>query len=101
MADIRIKREDRQDGTGRYVAMVDGHEAEMTFSMAKRRGKAVMIVDHTGVPKALAGKGVGLALVKHAVEDARAENFRIVPLCWFTKMMIDRHKDWRDVLAET
>jgi uncharacterized protein len=92
---IAITRE-----TGRYVAMVDGLESELVFTRAKRGDQAVMIVDHTGVPEELSGRGVGLALVARAVEDARAEGFRIVPHCSFVRVMLARHKEWRDVLAD-
>jgi predicted GNAT family acetyltransferase len=95
---IAIEREETAV-SGRYVAVVDGLESEMTFTRAKRRGQNLMIIDHTGVPKALSGRGVGLALVRRAVEDARKEKFRIVPLCGFVKVMIARRKDWQDVLA--
>lgn len=99
MAGVDITREEGEDGQGRYVATLDGIESEMTFSRARRKGQNVMIIDHTGVPKALSGKGVGLALVKRAVEDACAEKFRIVPLGSFVKLMLERHADWRDVVA--
>mgnify|MGYP003549192691 CR=1 FL=1 len=98
MADITVTREEAEAG-GRYVAIVDRLESEMTFARAKRAGKNVMIINHTGVPSALAGRGVGLALLARAVEDARAEKFRIVPNCSFTRVMLQRHKEWQDVLA--
>jgi predicted GNAT family acetyltransferase len=96
--DIPITREGGADG--RYVAIVDGLESEMTFRRAKRGKADLMIVDHTGVPKALAGRGVGLALIGRAVEDARADGFRLVPHCSFVRVMLQRHKDWQDVLAD-
>ena len=37
-------------------------------------------------------------LEARAVEDARAERFRIVPHCSFVRVMLQRHKDWQDVL---
>ncbi len=95
MTDITITLEDRPTG-GRYVAIVNGHEAEMTFSKA---GTSKIIIDHTGVPKELAGMGVGVALVKRAVEDARRNGVRIIPLCPFAKAQIEKHKEWQDVLA--
>jgi len=98
MADIPVTREDSQTG-GRYVAVVDRLESEMTYTWAKSKGRKVMVADHTGVPSALSGRGVGLALVKRAVEDARAEGFRILPHCSFVRVMLARHKDWQDVLA--
>ncbi len=83
---------------GRYGARLDGVEAEMTYSLA---GGHTMIIDHTGVPDALRGRGVGQALVRRAVEDARREKRRIVPLCPFAKAQIARHAEWQDVLERS
>lgn len=94
MADHDIHREDAPTN-GRYVTVVNGHEAEMTFSKA---GATRIIIDHTEVPKALAGLGVGVALVRRAVEDARAAGIKIIPLCPFAKAQIDKHPEWQDVL---
>lgn len=80
---------------GRHYAIVDGHEAEITFSRASPK---LIIVDHTGVPDALRGKGVGQALAAHAVEAARAGGWRIMPLCPFFRAQAMRHKDWHDVV---
>lgn len=80
---------------GRYVAVVDGHEAEMTFS---RASAALVIIDHTGVPDALRGKGVGQALALHAVAAAREGGWRIMALCPFFKAEAKRHEEWRDVV---
>ena len=90
-----IRKEDGETG-GRYVTVVDGHEAEMTYSKA---GASRIIIDHTGVPKALGGRGVGVALVQRAVEDARAAGLKIIPLCPFAKAQIEKHKEWQDILA--
>jgi predicted GNAT family acetyltransferase len=89
-----IRNENNASG-GRYVATVEGHEAEMTFS---RASPTLIIVDHTGVPDALRGKGVGQALALHAVEDARRGGWKIIPLCPFFKAQSLRHKEWHDVV---
>jgi predicted GNAT family acetyltransferase len=68
----------------------------MTFS---RASATLIIIDHTAVPDALRGRGVGQALVERAVLDARREGFRIFPLCPFAKSQFERHPDWRDVLS--
>jgi uncharacterized protein len=88
----------REDGTsrGRWVVDVDGHAAEMTYS---RVSPTLVIIDHTAVPDALRGRGVGQQLVLRAVEDARREGFRIIPLCPFAKSQFERHPEWRDVLS--
>jgi len=96
---IDITLEDSETG-GRYVhrgADGTGPEAEMTFSKA---GARMIIIDHTGVPDAYKGQGVGLALVEGAVADARAEGKTIVPLCPFAAAMFRKHPDWSDVLEQ-
>lgn len=93
---IEVRRE--QAATkGRYVVVIDGHEAEMTYS---RAGEGLIIIDHTSVPDALRGRSVGQALVKRAVEDARAEGKKILPLCPFAKAQIGKHVEWQDVLQK-
>lgn len=91
-----MKIESREDGAhGRYSATVEGHEAEMTYSRTSPR---LVIIDHTGVPDALRGRGVGQALALHAVEQARAGGWKILPLCPFFKAQAMRHADWSDVV---
>lgn len=87
----------REDGAskGRYRMVVDGVEAEMTYS---RAGTGLIIIDHTDVPAALRGRKVGERLVRRAVEDARRDGIAILPLCPFAKAQIDRHPEWQDVL---
>jgi uncharacterized protein len=91
---MNIVRTDLPTG-GRYHVIVDGHEAEMTYS---RASASLIIIDHTGVPDALRGRGVGQALAQHAVDDARAGGWKIIPLCPFFKAQAGRHPDWRDVV---
>ncbi|QTK80667.1 Acetyltransferase [Agrobacterium tumefaciens] len=80
---------------GEYLATVDGHTAEMTYS---RTSPTLVIIDHTGVPDALRGKGVGQALAAHAIDEARKGGWKIIPLCPFFKAQTLRHADWADVI---
>ena len=81
---------------GRYVATVEGNEAEISYSRASPR---LIIVDHTGVPDALRGKGVGQALALHTIEEARRGGWKIMPLCPFFRAQVERHPEWRDVIS--
>jgi predicted GNAT family acetyltransferase len=67
----------------------------MTYS---RAGATTIIIDHTGVPDALRGRGLGQMLVERGVQDARREGRKIIPLCPYAKAQIERHPEWLDVL---
>ena len=94
-AELPIEFEDN-GAKGRYVVRgPDGAEAEMTFTKV---GESRIIIDHTGVPDAFRGQGIGAKLVTRAVEDARAAGRTILPLCPFAAAQFKRHPEWADVL---
>lgn len=95
MAEFDIARE-VTGAKGRYVIRQDGAEAELTYSIAS---PTLVIADHTGVPDAFRGTGAGAALVARLVADARAEGFRIMPLCPFVNAQRKRHPEWADAFA--
>ena len=84
-------------GAGRYTARVTGFddEAEMTF---QKPTEAIMIVDHTRVPKAIGGRGIATELVRHSVEDAREKGITIIPHCSFVRAQATKHPEWSDVI---
>ena len=93
---VEISREDSAT-KGRYVARVPGYPdaGELTFS---KLGSNTVIADHTGVPESLRGQGIALALVERLVADARAQGFKIVPLCPYIRAQLPRHPEWADVM---
>jgi predicted GNAT family acetyltransferase len=93
--DIELKE---AESKGRYfVRGPGGAVAEMTFSKA---GATMIIIDHTDVPDAFRGQGVGARLVERVVTDARASGKTIVPLCPFANAQFRRHPEWADVLKK-
>lgn len=70
--------------------------AEMTYTVAGSR----VIIDHTTVDDALRGTGAGKKLVEAAVQWARAENVKIIPLCPFAKSVFDKTPAYSDVLSD-
>ena len=95
MSEIEITLEET-GSKGRYLHRADdGAVAEMTFSKA---GEHLLIIDHTEVPDAFRGQGVGVLLVARAVEDARLSGKKIMPLCPFAAAQFRRHPEWADVL---
>lgn len=97
MADIKIERVE-QDGKGRYVGRIEGieGEAEITFT---RRGPKLISADHTGAPASMKETGAALALVNYMIADARANDFKIIPICPFVKAQYRKHPDWVDVMT--
>jgi predicted GNAT family acetyltransferase len=80
--------------SGRFSTRLDGHEAELIY----RRQEGRLLIDHTGVPEAIGGRGVAGTLVKAALDYARAEGLRVVPLCSYSAEYVQRHPEYADLV---
>lgn len=81
---------------GYFEAIEDEKEAgKMTYTWA---GDSKFIIDHTEVNEEFNGQGVGKKLVMAAVEYARTNNLKIIPLCPFAKSVFDKVEEIHDVL---
>ena len=89
-------RRETHGSKGRYVLRRDGAEAELTYAITS---PTLVIADHTMVPDAFRGTGAGLALVTQLVADARAEGFKIMPLCPFVNAQRKKHPEWADAFS--
>ena len=95
---ITIKR-DKIDGTHEhYIGRITGldGEAELLFTW---RGDHLVSADHTFTPTAWRGRGVAMAMVERLIADARAEGFRIIPLCPYIRDKYVDHPEWADVMT--
>jgi len=89
-------RHERSGHRGAFVWEQDGKRlAEMTYTVAGSR----VIIDHTTVDDSLRGQGAGGKLVRAAVDWARAENVRLLPLCPYARSVFDKTPEYSDVLA--
>ena len=79
----------------RYEAVVDGHLAVAEYQLDGDR----MTFTHTFVPPELRGRGIAEKLVRPALEWARTEKRRVVPACSYVAVFIERHPEFRDLLA--
>ncbi len=85
------------------------NEARHRFELPTDAGTAILeyaelpggVLDltHTLVPRPDRGKGAGRALVRAALEHARDRGKRIVPTCPYVGAWIERHPEFRDLVA--
>lgn len=81
----------------RYVIRVDGEPAgEMRY----RLHGDVMSVDHTEVGDRFEGRGVGSALARGLLDDARRRSLAVRPYCAFLRGYIERHREYVDLVPE-
>lgn len=81
---------------GQFIAYLDSKEAgHMTYTWVN---DDKIIIDHTDVEPAFNGRGVGKEMLLKAVEFARLNQLKIIPLCPFAKAQFDKNEHLRDVL---
>ena len=78
----------------RLHTRVEGHEAELRYSLRDGR----MVIDHTGVPDAIGGRGIAGILVKAALDHARSQGWRVVPACSYSAAYIERHPEYAELV---
>lgn len=79
----------------RYEMDVEGITAFVTY----RRSGGQISLNHTEVPSQLSGRGVASALAKGTLELVRSEGLRVVPRCSFIVGYIEKHPEYRDLVA--
>jgi uncharacterized protein len=87
------------DNRGMFFVQPEGEDilAELSYL---QHDPTTMIVEHTNVDEELRGQNVGFQLVSAVVEYARHHHYKIVPMCSFTKAVMDKKPEFRDVLQE-
>ena len=83
------------DAAHRYEVLV---EDEVVGELVYRARDDVVTLIHTEVAPQYEGHGLGEQLVAHALEDIRARDLRIVPLCPFVGAYLRRHPEYEDLV---
>jgi uncharacterized protein len=73
----------------RFEAALDGAHGRLDY----RLGPGVMTILHTEVDPALEGHGVAGALVRAALDHARAGGLKVDPVCGYAKAYMERHPE--------
>lgn len=91
MSDLSVQHEeDRQ----RFVVRTEDEEAELTYT---RPDDQTLDLRRTFTPAVARGKGVAGALVRAALEYARASDLKVIPSCPYVATYLDRHPEYADL----
>jgi len=77
-------------------------EAQVGDSLAiaeYRLRDGVITFTHTEVPEGLRGHGVASRLIKNALDESRAQQYQVIPLCPFVAAYIRRHPEYQDLVV--
>jgi uncharacterized protein len=79
----------------RFEMTIDGAVAFIEYRMEADR----LVLVHTEVPEALSGRGIGSAIARAVLDDARDHGRRVVPECEFVASYIKRHPEYASLVA--
>jgi predicted GNAT family acetyltransferase len=63
-----------------------------------RRVRGRLVAIHTEVPEAFGGRGIGSALIRRVLDDAREAGLKITPRCPFFVAHFKRHPEDEDLI---
>jgi uncharacterized protein len=81
----------------RYEAWVDGTLAGL--SQYELTADTIVFL-HTVVAAEYEGQGVASAIARYALDDARARDLHVRPLCPYIRGWIQRHPEYADLVTD-
>ncbi len=86
----------KNEAEQRFETHVNGQTAFLTYKRFPER----FVIVHTEVPPSLEGHGIGGKLAGAALDFARAEHLRVIPVCPYVAGFIRKHPEYLDLLSE-
>ena len=74
----------------RFSVSIEGHTAVVEYTL----DGGLMTITHTLVPPPLEGRGIAGALVRAALDHARAQGLAVRPTCSYADAWMRRHPDY-------
>lgn len=81
--------------SNRLELEIEGSTAFIEFRLSHQ----LLYLIHTEVPPTLNGKGAGAAIVQKALQYAKDNGYKIVPICPFVQSYLKRHQEWNDMVV--
>jgi predicted GNAT family acetyltransferase len=95
LASLRI--EDDPDRS-RFEVSVDGTRAGFTDYHLQ---PGLITLLNTEIDPAFEGRGIGSRFVAGVLDEIRARDLRVLPICPFVRAFLKRHPEYADLLAPT
>lgn len=80
----------------RFEVVIDQYTAVAEYMLVGDR----IIFTHTEVPVELEGNGIGARLAQTALDYAREQQRKVMPLCPYIAGYIRRHPEYRDLVLD-
>lgn len=77
---------------------VAGYLAYDPVATTAHHGKDTIVMTHTVVQPEHEGQGIGSALARAALDDARTKKMVVIPECAFVREFVERHPEYQDLL---
>jgi predicted GNAT family acetyltransferase len=86
----------RNNDKSRYEILVDGHVAG--FADFRMRGDRQVFV-HTEIEPEFRGRDLAATLIQAALDDARANDYHVIPRCPYVAEFIQEHPEYADLVG--
>jgi hypothetical protein len=83
-----------RDVDGCFEARLDGHRGVLRYARRELEGRALLVIPSVVVDRPIEGRGVAGALTRAALEWARAEGWRVAPVCPYVDAWMRRHPEF-------
>ncbi len=79
----------------RFELEVNGHTAYADYKIEN----GILHIKYVFAPTELRGTGAAGNLMQQVMEHARAQNYKVIPICGYAASWIQRKKEFNDILA--
>ena len=76
-----------------YIGTPEKKDAYITFT----EKDGVLTIEHTIVPEALKGQGIGSVLVKEVADYVREKGEKVNASCWFADKILKDNPEYEDI----
>jgi predicted GNAT family acetyltransferase len=78
----------------RFEHHLEGKIAFVDYILAKNK----IFLTHTEVPQEFEGKGIASGMIKAVLQEVKARELTLVPMCPFVAAYIKRHPEWKELV---